>query len=452
MKKFLGITFGGLQRKALVLVLLVLALTSAMFTGVTLYQNRQLVRIVDDTRTEQQQAISSIASRTMHQVVDGSLTETTSLQAQLADNDFSEVIRNVYMLQTMAQGLLENRSALAPLPLRLPEASMDGESAAYVLCEQGVDYTQSQWLGLIAHLSTPMIAMHHNSEKIDSCYIGLADGTDLCVDEKAGLKLDASGQPLPFPVRDRPWYTGAIEEGGLYYSDLIPDAFSGQLLVTCSLPILVDGQIIGVVGLDIVLDNMYDFISPTSEGISSYVMNSHGRVILGPKKGLFSQELAAQTDLRAGYGDELTELLALAQKENTGLHTLTLDGKEYYMVGAPMPSVGWTILNVVDKQLTEQSERMLLEQYVFRRHCKSLGGKLPCAFVEPSAISGLIGAVFLKGPVRERFRYNHISERVFKVFARRERFFLPYRFSGFCDFFKCINLHSRQMITLVTST
>ena len=83
MKKFLGITFGGLQRKALVLVLLVLALTSAMFTGVTLYQNRQLVRIVDDTRTEQQQAISSIASRTMHQVVDGSLTETTSLQAQL---------------------------------------------------------------------------------------------------------------------------------------------------------------------------------------------------------------------------------------------------------------------------------------------------------------------------------------------------------------------------------
>ena len=112
MKKFLGITFGGLQRKALILVLLVLVLTLAMFTGVSLYQNRQLVRVVGDTRTEQQAAISNIASQTMHSVVDSSLTETTALQAMLADNDFAEVTRNIYTLQSMAQGILENRDNL----------------------------------------------------------------------------------------------------------------------------------------------------------------------------------------------------------------------------------------------------------------------------------------------------------------------------------------------------
>ena len=363
MKKFLGITFGGLQRKALILVLLVLVLTLAMFTGVSLYQNRQLVRVVGDTRTEQQAAISNIASQTMHSVVDSSLTETTALQAMLADNDFAEVTRNIYTLQSMAQGILENRDNLMPVPVALPQASMDGETAAYVLCEEGVDYTESQWLGIISHLSTPMIAMHRNSGKIDSCYIGLADGTDLCVDEKAGVKLDASGNPIPFPVRERPWYTGAIEADGLYFTDLVRDAFSGKLVVTCSLPIRVDGEIAGVVGLDIVLESMDDFISTASENVGSYVMNNHGRVILGPENGLFTSSLLQQTDLRDEADDALAELLALAQTQNTGLHTVTVDGREYYMVGAPMPSVGWIVLNVVDKQLTETSEKMMLEEY-----------------------------------------------------------------------------------------
>ena len=105
MKKFLGITFGGLQRKALLLVLLVVALTIGMFTGVSLYQNSQLVRVVGETRIEQQAAISSIASQTMHQVVNASLTESTALQAELADHDFSEVIRSVCRFLSQISGL-----------------------------------------------------------------------------------------------------------------------------------------------------------------------------------------------------------------------------------------------------------------------------------------------------------------------------------------------------------
>ena len=364
MKKILGITFGGLQRKALLLVLLVLSLTVAMFIGISVYQNNQLIRVVEDTRVEQQTAISTITSQTMRQVMDGTLTEMTALQAELADRDFSEVIRDVYMLQSIAQGLLGNRGRLEPLPVSLPHPAMDGESAAYVLCEDGVDYTQSQWLGLISHMSTPMIAMHRNSEKIDGCYIGLADGTDLCVDEKAGQKLDSAGQPIPFPVRQRPWYVGAVEADGLYFTDLVEDAFTRKRMITCSLPVRLDGEIVGVVGLDIVLVSMDSFRNSATEGTYFYVMNGHGRIILGPEGGgIFAKEIAAQTDLRASAEPELAQLLTLAQKENTGLHTVTLDGKEYYIVGVPMPSAGWTILNIVEKHITEQSERTMLGEY-----------------------------------------------------------------------------------------
>lgn len=362
MKKILGITFGGVQRKTLRLVLLVLLLACGMFTGVSLYQNQQLLRVVEGTRTEQQASISNISSQTMHAVIDESLTTTTQLQAQLAENDFLEVTRNLYTLQSMAESLLEKRESVLPEQVSPPLASMDGASAAYVLTEEGVDYTRSELLGVIAHLSSPMVAMHSNSEKIDGCFIGLMDGTFLCIDEKAGGKLDAHGHPLSFPVRQRPWYTGAIEAGGLYYTDVMPDTFSGRLLVTCSVPIRAGDETLGVVGLDIVLESMDDFVRGTTEGCYAYVVNDNGRVILGPAGGgILAQEIDRQSDLREDPA--LAELLALAQTQNTGLQTLTLDGQVYYAVGAPMPSVGWSVLNIVEQQLTQQSELQMLADY-----------------------------------------------------------------------------------------
>lgn len=362
MKKILGITFGGVQRKTLRLVLLVLLLACIMFIGVSLYQNRQLIRVVEGTRREQQASISSISSQTMRTVMDETLTATTQLQAQLAENDFLEVTRNLYTLQSMAESLLEKREDVLPDQVSPPLASMDGESAAYVLTEDGVDYTRSELLNVIAHLSSPMIAMHSNSEKIDSCYIGLRDGTFLCVDEKAGVKLDENGRPLSFPVRQRPWYIGAIEADGLSYTDMMVDAFSGRLLVTCSVPIRDGDEILGVVGLDIVLESMDDFVGGTTEGCYAYVVNDHGRVILGPAGGgILSQEIDSQSDLRENPA--LSELLVLAQTQNTGLQTVTLNGRAYYAVGAPMPSVGWSVLNIVDQQLTRQSELRMLGDY-----------------------------------------------------------------------------------------
>ena len=102
MKKILGITFGGLQKRAILLVALMLLLLAAMFAGITVYQNRLLLNVVSETRVEQQNAISETSKATMHQVIEGSLVSSTELQATLADNDFAEVISNTRMLQTMA--------------------------------------------------------------------------------------------------------------------------------------------------------------------------------------------------------------------------------------------------------------------------------------------------------------------------------------------------------------
>ncbi len=365
MKKILGITFGGLQKRAIVLVASMILLLVAMFIGITVYQNRTLLNVVEKTRVEQQTAISEMSQQTMHRVIESSLVSSTELKANLADNDFSEIVGSTRMLETMAQGILENRESLSPLPVDLPDAAKDGTSSAYVLCEEGVDCTQSEYLGYIAHLSAPMIAMHQNSQKIDACYIGLRDGTDFCVDEKAKSKLDATGAPIPFPVRERPWYDGALRAGDLYFTGITVDAFSGKLLITCSVPVVADGETVGVAGVDVVLDSVSDFISASEQGMYSYLINDRGQVILGPNAGgVFRVTLQNEAeDLRDSENKALASFIETALSAPTGLKTVAVDGKDYYMVGTPVPTVGWAVVDVVEKNLTEQPEHALLSAY-----------------------------------------------------------------------------------------
>ena len=365
MRKILGITFGGLQKKTLNLVLMMLLVTVALFIGVSVFENRMLVKIVGEAETEQQQAISRASETTMQSILESAFVDATAKQAKIADNDFAEVVNNIQMLQSMAEGLFENRGSLMPAAAALPDASLDGTPSAMVLCEEGADYAASDYLGVAAHMSGPMLAMFRNSEKIDGLYIGLEDGTDLCVDDKAGSKLDENGAPIPFPVRQRPWYRGAVETGGVYFTGLIEDAFTERLLITCSAPVYARGELVGVVGIDILLKSMSDFFDSTDSVGAAYVINDQGQVILATDpNGLFKAEDAKHAaDLREGEDRELAQFVGDALRETTPLTLLCFDGKEYYAAGAPMPTVGWAVVSVVEKELTELPERQMLEEY-----------------------------------------------------------------------------------------
>ena len=365
MKKYFGLTLGGVQKKTMLLVLMMLAVAAVVFGGLSYYQNRMLTRVVNEARAEQQQAISEVSQETMHQIMVNTLVQNTTLQANIADNDFSEIVRNVRMLASMAQGIFENRDGVRPATVGLPDPAMDGVPSAMALFEEGVDYTQSEDLALAANLSGPMIAMFRNSDKIDGCYIGLADGTDLCVDEKPLVKLDDAGDPIPFPVRERPWYTGAVEAGGVYFTGIEEDAFSGRLLVTCSAPVTANGELVGVVGIDIMLENMKDFVEAAGEGSSIFVVNEKGQVILSTaESGLFAAARADEAaDLRELGVEELSRFVDAALKDSTGLNIILLNGRQYYAAGVPMPTIGWAVVTIVDKEITEQPEKLLLAEY-----------------------------------------------------------------------------------------
>ena len=362
----MGMTFGGLQKKMVRLVMLVLCLAIGALTVVSFFQDRMLIRLVEGTRIEQQQAISGTSKETMSQVLEDSFVRMTGVEAENADHEFSEVVNDITMLQSMAEELLRNRDSLEPVRIGGPDISKDGTASAFALSETGVDYTKSELLGAVAHMSSTMTAMLNSSDKLSSCFIGLEDGTHLAVDNTTADKLDENGNQIPFAVRQRPWYRGAVQDNGIHFTGVIRDAFDSEMCVTCSVPVIVDDKIMGVVGIDINMASIDEFITSSSgEGGCLFIVNNNGQVIFAPENnGLFETELAEDAaDLRESSNTQLAQFIRQALSEKTDLMSVTLSGKDYYVAGVPMPTVGWAMIMAVDKELTEQPEKQLLAEY-----------------------------------------------------------------------------------------
>ena len=364
-KKF-GLTLGGLQQKILNLVLIFLLALMAVYAGVSIYQSNRLTRVVNDASSEQQEAIEKVSGNTMHQVIDGSMTKTNALQAYIADDMFIDIKTDVATLQSLATGLFEHMGSFEPAEAALPDPAKDGTLSAQVLCEEGVDYTKSEYLGTAAHMSETMIAMCERSEYLSNCFIGLADGTLLCVDKSSASKFDESGKLTPFAVRERPWYTGAVEAGELWFSGIEADTYTDNIGVECSAPIYKDGKVIGVVGADLFLNSMSDYVNSTSDqGGYICVINSSGSVIFAPEgNGVFDVKLSDEaSDIRQSDNKELAEFVSAVLTEQQSLTEITVGSKVYYMTGSPMPTIGWAVVSFIEKDITEQPTQQMMNEY-----------------------------------------------------------------------------------------
>ena len=366
MRKWLGFTIGGLQQKILNLVLIFMLAMIGVFSAVSFYQSKKLSKTVKEARDEQQQAIETVSQDTMHQVINGTLVKTTALQAYIADDMFADLKSDVMTMQTLAQQLFSHKDTITPHPFSLPDASKNGQPTAQVLHEKGVDYKNSKYLGVAAHMSESMIAMYKSSGKLSNCFIGLADGTHICIDEQSANKYDKNGTLSDFPVRERPWYISAAEKKQLCFSGIEYDTYTKKLCVTCSAPVIVDGELYGVVGADIFLDAMDDYVknAANSTGLLC-VINNEGQVIFSSDGGsAFKVETAANaSDLRKSANTELADFVTNSLKQRTDLTQITVNNKPYYAAGAPMETVGWTVVTLVDKQATEVPAQQMIDQY-----------------------------------------------------------------------------------------
>lgn len=367
MQTLFGIKIGGLKQKIVSLVIVILLIMIIFMQMVSVYRTRYLSNIVSSTREEQQSAIGEVSTGTIHDVLESSMTKSNNLQAFIADDMFSEIETDVMTLQALAEGYFSHKGAYESVPFYPPDPALDGTVTAQALWDETVDdYTQSEYLEVAIQMSNTMIAMCNNAGYMDNCYIGFEDGTTLCIDALSANKYDGDGNLIPFPARERSWYQDALSVNDVCFSGVIYDTFSGKSCVTCSAPVYVNGELIGVVGIDLFLDELEAYVEQsTQNGGFICIVNDEGQVIFAPEgNGLFevmSEDVAE--DLRLSDNTELSSFIMESLYYSTGLHEVTINGEDYYMVGSPIETVGWAAISVIGKDFTETPTYMMLEEY-----------------------------------------------------------------------------------------
>jgi len=366
MKTIRGIKFGGLQQKIFNLMVIFITAIIVAYTVVAAYQQNNLTDIVQYASAEQQASISSVSDETMKTVLETSMSRTNALQAYIANDLFADVQTDVLTLQAYAQQLFEHADSLPVHPYAEPKLENNGTASVQMQHEEGMDPAQSADLGLLANMSEVMLAMFESSGKLNSCFVATTDGCILFVDDRSAEYFDENGEVSAFEVRQRPWYIQAVVSGNLIFTGVELDAFSDIPGLVCAAPVYHNGELAAVVGADIFLTSVSDYVTRTStEGGFLCVLNDEGQVLFSPhSEGSFAAKVSdSAPDLRKSENSELAAFVTQALQKRTELTLIQIDGKEYYLTGAPMETLGWAVISVVDKELADQPSRAMLASY-----------------------------------------------------------------------------------------
>ena len=368
MKKYKNLVIGGIQQKVFNLVLVTILLLVAAYTAVILYQTSSLKTLTGETNLRQKEAITEISGTTMDAVVADSLTSRTEMAAMLADDLFTKLSSTVQILADSAETMLQAPELYPARPFALPDASMDGTITMQLVGETGSmpeDPATMEKLGLLANLSDLMTALYRNAGT-SSVYIAVPEGYMLCVDDKSGARVDEQGNILTIPIRERPWYVGAAQSNSVFFTDVLQDVFTGEIGITFTIPIRQNGRLVAVAAADMFLDQMATAVSGSGDVVHyTCIINNQGHVVFSPQNQgtLRARNAEDAEDLRFSEQEDLAAFVRDALNGTTGVRELDMDGDRVYLAGAPVETLGWAVVSLVDKAATERPAVMMQEQF-----------------------------------------------------------------------------------------
>ena len=369
MKRIKNFVIGGIENKVFNLILMTVILLTAAYLAVSAYHGKMLKDLAADSAERQQTAIEETISSVMDSVVDSSMYRSTGLEAYIVNEMFYGLETRVRMLGEYAEKLFSEPDSYPRTSYSAPDAGRNGEVLPQTIFADGVDDSSPELkdrIGLAANLSDMMISLFGVSAETNSCFIALPEGVFLVTDDRAAAKYSEDGSPVSYDPRTRPWYQKAAEEGQLIFTDVETDAFTGDVGIVCAKPVYVDGHLEAVVGSDLFLTSMQEYVQTSEEnGGFMLIVNDKGHVVFSPKTdGVFMVRPSSEAvDLRQSENTELAAVIDASMKELTQPRTIALDDGGYYICGAPVETVGWALISLFSQKSAGIPAEMLKESY-----------------------------------------------------------------------------------------
>ena len=158
-----------------------------------------------------------------------------------------------------------------------------------------------------------------------------------------------------YDPRQRPWYRGALERDGLFWTEPYL-FFTGKIPgVTAGFPIRAhDGELLAVAGVDIELEDLSEFLASLDIGAHgrAAIVNTKGQLIAHPRFPELAQSMQNQSTLHVAALDDpaLLRTFNAYRIHGAGAIEATLDGERYRLTSHRLPSrlgQNWLVLIAV---------------------------------------------------------------------------------------------------------
>ena len=146
--------------------------------------------------------------------------------------------------------------------------------------------------------------------------------------------------PEDYKLSQRGWYTKALEEEKMIYSEAYVDSITNRVIISISKPVYnINNEIQGVVSGDIFIEDIIKLVKNIkSENMGySFLMDGAGNILAHPKY-TYNHDLSLRN-----IEEIASNILEEMKNKGVGEKQLNLDGKEGYLSYQPIDETDWII-------------------------------------------------------------------------------------------------------------
>ena len=182
--------------------------------------------------------------------------------------------------------------------------------------------------------------------------LGYFISADVMPDDEEYVKFYDEWYTPSFDTRQRLWYEEARDTGKTVFTDVYVGV-EGYPAVACIAPYYNEKGFAGVAGMSSNIDSLYQDIAKSElEGTNiNFVLNTKGEVLISSEKGGLLAASETPADLRRGQEQELAAQAVRMVQGDSDVTLVTVEGREYYLAYAPIPSLGWSFGTLIEKDL-----------------------------------------------------------------------------------------------------
>ena len=355
----------SLGRKILIAMIAVVLGMLLIFGSIFALTMNNISSTLIKSNQELSEMTGQMSSSSMAELTEKRLLELASEKAEIADGKFSDFKRAVSVVATAVEQVYDDPDDYVAKSVSLPDPDNEGTLSTQVLYSAGTDPNDPrivEELGLLGNVQDTLMAVNSSLESLASVYFAAESGVMVQADYISAKKYDAEGRLMPLEAKERPWYQGAADTGEPFLTPVTRDVHTPRLAIMCGVPVYNKGQLMGVAGGGMYLDDMVALVKSMDLGTGgkACIINKDGQVLFSTaEEGIFAAKENGP-DLRQSDDKELADMAKKAADGERGVTLVTMGEIPYYVAYAPLKTVGWSLLAIMPQRVVEAPTKKLL--------------------------------------------------------------------------------------------